>query len=1116
MRHLKGMLSTHSGDSVVQKLSEFKQTLRESCKCTDGIVEPVPASKMRERERRATRMAIRMITKFLADGEFASSCTRMAWGTTALSVRAVAVGRLFSLVARLADGLPTAPDSPPTPFSEICTTTTFLQLQNDADAYARGVAASIDARQQQFVRWTLNDEIFHFARGVEAFLSGYVTVFNEADIVTRHEVAELPATEMRKESDLVGGEAAFASVAACVEQYGFGIIRNGSAKDRSRVLASHVFFHVHRLHEALSGDVQPPPAQRQRTDTMAEDDETLRLAEALAHQSRHGEGASSHSAHPSVAAFATNRPLTTEASDEVGAVANVYQTTAIEDAQFKLHKDQYILMKQAIDDAEATNGGVATHLVHLEPAPAVAPAVAPVVAPAVEPEVEPEVEYRKRAAASGAAMHVIIDLRTATKVLEDEDEDEDAGRLHTMDQLYEPEGIRYVLSAPTKPPSELWMQMQTVLKEVASNSTAAEFDERFDAKVRHLGDAGEAQLLGQQPPNDGRSWNVRSANERVLLPIAKGQANTIYQWNNRWAPADEFAPRVNAAKDARDFIGSWVSPLKNAGAGATQRKGPSRRKGQTGPVPNPVAVPLASLTQSQTKMLIRAPNWNFVGLSRKQAIDLINQYSFAAKHDVGAYTSTFLIFDMSRLFDTDQWRESTNFVRAGRGNPSTVLGQLRPPSRPEGKYGVLMVVERLQNETDELLEKTDVVSHGLKSKLFEPKRFIDGCQQISSIDGCEAVDGVHKVMVALWKLLAKMSSIGFVFLDFHMGNVMFNERPTDGSYQAKLVDIDVKLGTILSPVEVKGVSVLSQKQGWKPLLILNSLVVATLLSFDLRRARLLQKWMNSDRESLESALNGAVYDIGHANRFKKMVNEVADAALAIPDNERSVPLKLLSFAWHGGCLGEGTNNLAETYRNPLLIVDAAAEQDAFMRMKAALQVVLHNSTILGPRITIEAQFRQRQKMLKDLAARAPGFRDIVHGRKTNETLGELDIDRIRARYHNEHEMQSVAQAETFLRYRIFRSFGPLMRHFGKRRSTSIPCIELLAKFVFENATQHEPLFQDKSALRALMPPIGQGDTATGDTAAYDAAVNAAVSVLVQYDDQTAKGEAGVSTSGVSS
>jgi hypothetical protein len=242
-----------------------------------------------------------------------------------------------------------------------------------------------------------------------------------------------------------------------------------------------------------------------------------------------------------------------------------------------------------------------------------------------------------------------------------------------------------------------------------------------------------------------------------------------------------------------------------------------------------------------------------------------------------------------------------------------------------------------------------------------------------------------------------------------------------------------------------------------------------------------------------------------------MVNEVADAALAIQDKDMSVPLKLLSFMWKGGCLGEGKDNFDETYRNPLSIVDGAATKDAFERMKAALQVVLHSSIILGPRNLIATQFRLRQKMLEDLAARAPGFNAIVSNRKTNDRLGELEIDRIRARYHNEHEMQSVAQAETFLRYRIFRSFGPLMRHFGKLRMTGVRCIELLAKFVFENATQHEPLFKDKAVVHALMPPIGPADTT-----AYNEAVDAAVLDLIKYDDPTAKGKAGVSTAAVSS
>ena len=1077
---------------VADELDALKCQLRTSRASVDGTTEPPPAPKMRERDRRASRLCIRMLTGFIASGEFDAVVAREHWGTNTLSAQALAVGRLFSFLARLADGLSTTPDAPARPFSQACTT---LEQLRDAQAYAHGVAAALAPSEPARagpppptptpVHWTMADEIFHFARGVEAFLSGCVTVFADSDIVTRHELAALSATEMRPESALAESERVFASISTRVNQQGFAIIRNGDAKDRSKTLAAYVFFHVHGLHRVLSAE--SPPAQRRRTDgAMDGAMDELRRADLLNQLTQDVAGVASGSAHASARAFATNRPLTSESPDADGdgdVVLQVYGRTDIDTQRYELYRRQ----SRMLGDAAAAT--VASHLVVMDPA--------------VTAAADDDAAYRASAAASGVAMHVALDTRTAAAVAAGTPE-AIAERLQTMNAAFRDGGVRYAPDGVRQPPSELWTHMQAVLADVAASSTAAQLDARYDRLLKRTGH-NEPSMA---PNGHSAADTVRA--ETALLPIDKGQSNTIFEWRSDGvAPTD--TPRRQAVEDARSFLGTFVRPSKNAPSGAAAaKKGPSQRK-RSGPAAPPTAPPTATRAVDPTRlrgMLIRAPTWDFRGLTLEQATDLVCQVSAAAAHDVGAHTPAFLIFDMSRLYDPAAWKRG---IAAFRDAQRPHLDDLTPFIDPAGpRYGVLMIVERLAFQTNQLLGHVDVVDQGLLTKLFKPKQMVDGCVEVPGIDACEKIDSVAVAMVALWRLLAKMSSMGFLMLDFHLGNVMFNPTP-DGAYTAKIVDIDPKLGIFLSPDDVYGPSPASTAQGWKPLLVLNALVVAALLATDTARARLLQKWMNSDREFLggqKPALHGSAYDIGHANRFRKMVTEVADAARALSTEQQSVPLRLLSTPWRGGVLGHGFDNFAvgatpesrTQYENPLPTVDGVASADVATRMEAALRVVLHNALVSSPRVFLEATFRRRQVSIEALAATMSDFSTILRARSPLSRLEEMDVDRLKARYHHAGDAKALAEAELTLRFHIPRTLGPIVRHVGRLREPPVRVIDLIGALVFK--TSKPPFLSDTSLLRPIMPPA----TAASDAAAYAAAVDGAVSMLLKYNDPSELGD----------
>ena len=232
----------------------------------DGLTRPPPTMLSKARERRCVLLISSFITH---NREIPDADTRMVWGNENLVNGAILLGRLFSTVARIADGFPTTGDGTVVPFSVNCVT--FEQLM-DTKLYTNGLDHATKYGKCQH-NWTMKDEIYAFSRGVEAFLSGLVTVWDELPLVRAREMSVLYIAEICKSKFLSEKESIFRATTGKFDNCGMRITRGAELKSRLSVISAYASFHLH-----VSSWANRFPLKRPRTDAMDLQDADVMVA----------------------------------------------------------------------------------------------------------------------------------------------------------------------------------------------------------------------------------------------------------------------------------------------------------------------------------------------------------------------------------------------------------------------------------------------------------------------------------------------------------------------------------------------------------------------------------------------------------------------------------------------------------------------------------------------------------------------------------------------------------------------------------------------------------------------------------------------------------------------
>ena len=295
--------------------------------------------------------------------------------------------------------------------------------------------------------------------------------------------------------------------------------------------------------------------------------------------------------------------------------------------------------------------------------------------------------------------------------------------------------------------------------------------------------------------------------------------------------------------------------------------------------------------------------------------------------------------------------------KAKRGAAASRI--LKPKNRPKIKsdasnvWGLMLVVERMQIEfgSNEYAPEGSVLS-----------KTIATAKQTDGLDGIKIArqqfKEVETELDEVWRLLARMSSVGILNCDSHLGNYMLSSYG-DG-VKAKIIDFDPRWTFLLSADDMK--------QDWKPLYVLNTLLVLFTLSGDKSRIRLYDILKNAQRPGHQNIFSpNQVHSVAslRISQFQDVVIDVAaEIARANDFSELSLIQKLLSMSWGGGFKGSGSFSdrlVANTLALPTVFL--VAETSTLLKRGT------FESTVAGPdyRALSSAEVKQASKVFNAIA-----------------------------------------------------------------------------------------------------------------------------------------------------
>jgi hypothetical protein len=233
---------------------------------------------------------------------------------------------------------------------------------------------------------------------------------------------------------------------------------------------------------------------------------------------------------------------------------------------------------------------------------------------------------------------------------------------------------------------------------------------------------------------------------------------------------------------------------------------------------------------------------------------------------------------------------------------------------PKGdkSWGVMLVNEFMLYEFGDTAGYTpeDSVMHKVESVYSKSSVGVDGNGIATAKEQFKAVE---TQLDSMWNLLAKMSSVGILNVDAHLGNYMITEYETSTgpkTMYAKAIDFDPSYTTVFTKQDLVGSDDKNpNREGWKPLYVLNVLMVLYTLSQDITRAKLYSLLKNANRVEVNDAMynDGSLYALktGRADQFRGIVVETIRALERTPVEQMSVPQRLLAASWRGGFKGMG-------------------------------------------------------------------------------------------------------------------------------------------------------------------------------------------------------------------
>ena len=206
------------------------------------------------------------------------------------------------------------------------------------------------------------------------------------------------------------------------------------------------------------------------------------------------------------------------------------------------------------------------------------------------------------------------------------------------------------------------------------------------------------------------------------------------------------------------------------------------------------------------------------------------------------------------------------------GKYAALAKPAEPINTPDGKFGVLFIVELMPTEVGK-----------------DPIVGTDGTTPFGAMKALEKdpesayKTTLTKQLQSIWRLLVRMSAVGILQLDAHLGNVLLNEKG-----EARVIDFDQRMSTVLSPDELAG--------NWLSLFVLNTLMMTAVLSNDPSRVGLVSHLLRTRQREvdLQAAAERKATTIatGRYIHFRDLVERVRKRV-----DDGSIPSTLLNTTW---------------------------------------------------------------------------------------------------------------------------------------------------------------------------------------------------------------------------
>ena len=336
------------------------------------------------------------------------------------------------------------------------------------------------------------------------------------------------------------------------------------------------------------------------------------------------------------------------------------------------------------------------------------------------------------------------------------------------------------------------------------------------------------------------------------------------------------------------------------------------------------------------------------------------------------------------------------------------------PGTAGKKWGVLYVNERM---TYNLQDSAGVYQGGDKDK--------------------RAID-------AVWRLIAEMSAAGIVNLDATDSNLMLKDYSQ--GIVAKLIDFDSNLSNVLPDF-------MESPEGWKPLYVLNGLMLLYVLSQASGIVNVLFQKLKNTRPAMP--IDGAIRT-HRASRFADVVVETVralGASNASNASNASSPQTLLAIPWKGGYLaGHHSKRMENLSVSQFLVhsnivgtlVEDVEELNVGHPMGKHLIYKLFSNGFLQPAITANRDWKDRQQMF---------YRGLVVQNSTATYDGghvesQSKMMEVVSKIKRPLDIEKFHKANTRLNNLFKVHLAPAMHHTLRERDQNYRVIDLLSDYVF--------------------------------------------------------------------